>query len=110
NRGGQHMASPTARRLVVAATLVESILTGVNVNRAVVEMPAWQRTGPLAWAAFSRHADLARRGAVLYPASAFAGLFLSAAAVVSYRRERGAPAAAALPLHFATLVAAGGLL
>src|SRR5437879_13477607 len=102
------MSSPTTRRLVVGATLLQSVVAGVNANRALVEMPAWQRTGPLGWAAFSRHADLARRAAVLYPASAFAGLFLSVAAVVGHRRDRSAPAAAALPLHFATLMAAVG--
>ena len=68
------MASAGTRGLVIAATLVGSILAGTNVNRAVVEMPAWQQTGPLGWAAFSRHADLGRRAAILYPGSAFAGL------------------------------------
>jgi hypothetical protein len=104
------MASTRTRRLAAAATLVESILAGANVNRAAVEMPAWQQTGPLAWAAFSRHADLARRAAILYPLSAVVGLLLSAAAVVSYRREGGTPRAAAIPLHGAALMGAAGLL
>src|SRR5439155_24233744 len=106
DRGGQFMASPTTRRLVVAATLVQSILAGVNVNRAVVEMPAWQRTGPLAWATFSRHADLARRAAVLYPLSAFVGLILSIAAVVRFRRDQSLPRSATIPLHGAALMGA----
>jgi hypothetical protein len=59
------METAPTRRIVVAATLVDCILAGANVNRAVVEMPAWQRTGPVAWAAFSRHADLTRPAAVL---------------------------------------------
>ena len=60
------MATAATRRLVVAATLVDSILAGTNVNRSVVEMPAWQRTGPLAWAAFPSGTSRASRPAPRY--------------------------------------------
>jgi hypothetical protein len=104
------MPSPPTQRLVVAATLVQSVLAGTNVNGLVVSLPAWQQTGALPWAAFSRHADLSRRGMVLYPLSAFLGLVLSAAAVLSFRRDRARPRAAALPLYGAVLMDLGGLL
>ena len=104
------MASPRTRRLVVVATLVESILAGMNVDRAVVQMPAWQRTGPLHWAAYSRHADLARRAAILYPGSAFANLILRVAAAISYLGDAHRPPGAAVPLFGAALMAGCGLL
>ncbi len=104
------MVSRGTVRLAILATLGDSILAGMNVNRALVEMPAWQRTGPLAWAAFSRHADLARTGALLYPLNAFAGAILSLAAVVSFRRDGSRPRAAAIPLYSALILSIAGLL
>ena len=104
------MAAQRTAKLVIAASLVDSILAGVNVNRALVEMPAWQKTGPLGWAAYSRHADLALRAAILYPLDAFAGAFLSIGAVVSFHRERRGPRPAIVPLYVAALMTIGGLL
>ena len=111
------LSSTLTRNLVIAATLVNSILAGLNVNRALVEMPAWQQTGPLAWAAFSKNADLAPTGLILYAVSAFAGALLSIAAVISFhkewRRGRGrtaAPRSLTMPLYTAALLAVGGLL
>ncbi len=97
-------------RLAILATLVDSILAGMNVNRALVEMPAWQRTGALNWAAFSRHADLARTGAILYPLDAFAGAILSLLAVGSFRRDGSKPRAAGIPIYAAPLLSLAGLL
>ncbi len=104
------MASRGTVRLTILATLVNSILAGMNVNRAVVEMPAWQQTGPLGWAAFSRHADLARNGAILYPVNAFVGTIVSIAAVISFRRDGKKPNAAAIPISAAALLSMAGLL
>ncbi len=104
------MVSRGTVRLAILATLVHSILAGMNVNRALVEMPAWQQTGPLAWAAFSRHADLARNGAILYPLDAFAGVILSLAAVVGFRRDGSRPRAAGIPIYAAPLMSIAGLL
>ncbi len=104
------MVSRGTVRLAILATLVDSILAGTNVNRALVEMPAWQKTGPLGWAAFSRHADLARNGALLYPFNAFAGAILSLAAVVSFRLNGSKPRAATIPIYLAPLLSIAGLL
>jgi hypothetical protein len=68
------MTSALTRRLVLASTLANSFLYGMNINRAVVDMHAWQQTGPLAWAAFSRHADLAPRAALLCATAPFCSL------------------------------------
>ncbi len=104
------MVSRLTLRLIVLATLVDSILAGTNVNRALVEMPAWQKTGPPSWAAFSRHADLGQTGMLLYPLSAFAGALLSLAAAVRFHLDGGEPRAAALPLQAAALSTIAGLL
>src|SRR5438477_11929807 len=69
------------RRLAIAAALVDSFLAGANFNRALVEMPAWQRTGPLTWAAFSRHADLAGNVRGVFQVLAFVANLWSVAAL-----------------------------
>ncbi len=104
------MMSRLTLRLIVLATFVDSILAGTNVNRALVEMPAWQKTGPRGWAAFSRHADLGPTGMFLYPFAAFAGAILSLAAAVRFHLDGGEPRAAALPLQAAVLSTIAGLL
>lgn len=113
------MTSLLTARLVIAATLVDGFLGGLNINRALVEMPAWQQTGPVAWAQFSKHADLAPTAMVLYPLSAFAGALLSIAAVISFhrdwsgrrgRRGRTGLRSASVPVYAAALLTVGGLL
>jgi hypothetical protein len=98
------------RRLLIAATLVNGLLASGNINRAVVDMPAWRQVGVLGWAVFSRHADLGPRAIIVYPGEAFTGMILSVAAAVMFRRDRGAPRAAAIPLYTAALLTIGGLL
>src|SRR5690242_3756481 len=104
------MISQRTRNLAVAAALTDSFMGGAGANRALVEMPAWQKTGPLGWAAFSRHADLGPVGNVLYPIIGFAGTFLSIGAAISFHRDRSAPESAALPFNMAALMSIGGLL
>ena len=104
------MSSPLTRRLVVAATLVTSLLANGLVNRGAIEMPAWQQTGPLAWAAFSCHADLALPALAIYPVEAFSGALLSIAAVLSFRRDGTQPRSATIPIYGAALMTVGGLL
>ena len=44
--------------LIVAATLLHGILAGVTVDRIPVGLPAWYEVGVVAWADYSRSADL----------------------------------------------------
>lgn len=104
------MISRTTWWLVIAATLINSFLAAGNVNRGLIEMPARQQTGPLAWAAFSRHADLATTAMILYPTEAFAGTLLSIAAAVSFRRDRVARPGASVLIYGAALMGISGLL
>jgi len=73
-------------------------------------MPAWQQTGLIAWAAFSRDADLTFPALVIYPLEAFTGTVLSLATVVSFRRDGAQPHFAAIPVYGAALMTVGGLL
>jgi hypothetical protein len=94
--------------LLVAATVVSGLLAGMNVDRAVVAMPAWRRVGPVAWAEFSRRADLGN-GKVVYPAEAVGGFLLILAALTTALVEGRALGAAVLPLAVAAIFAAAGL-
>jgi hypothetical protein len=100
----------TTRRLLIAATLVNGLLASGNINRGLVDMPAWRQVGVLGWAAFSRQADLGPRAMIVYPGEAFIGMILSVAAAAKFRRDPGAPRAAAIPLYAAALLTIGGLL
>src|SRR5258708_21580582 len=104
------MASQMTRSLATAATLIHSFTGAAGVSRALIEMPAWQKTGPLSWAAFSRHADLGPVGNVLYPLIGFAGAFLSIGGAISFHRDPTAPKSAAMPFNMAALMSIGGLL
>ena len=55
--------------ILLGTALVNGMLSGGNVDRALVAMPAWRHVGPEAWAEFSRYADLGN-GSFLYPAMA----------------------------------------
>ena len=102
--------SRLTQQLVILATFVDSFLAGMNVNRALVEMPAWQQVGPRSWAAFSRRADLGLGGLILYPSQAFLGAFLSLAALISFFRDGGEPRRARAPLYLAAVSTIAGLL
>jgi hypothetical protein len=100
--------SLVTRTLLIAATLVSGWLAGGNVDRALMAMPAWQAVGAVAWAEFSRHADLGN-GLFLYPLEAFGGALLTLAAAIGVHFERYARRAVALALDAAVLFAAAGL-
>jgi hypothetical protein len=104
------MSSRLTRSLVVAATLATGFLANGLMHRGVIEMTAWQQTGPLAWAAFSRHADLAFPALFIYPLEAFSGAILSIAVVISFRRDGSQPRSALVPVYGAALMTIGGLL
>ena len=62
NPTGAFMTSRTTRIALILATLVSGLLAGFNLDRALVAMPAWNAVGAVAWAEFSRRADLCRPG------------------------------------------------
>jgi len=100
----------TTRTLLAAATLFDGLLAGLNLDRSLVHNLAWRALGASAWAAYSQHADLAWRAAVLYPLLAFGGLTLGTAALVGFRQHASEPRAARLPVYAGVVLALGGLL
>ena len=98
------------RSLVLGAAVLGGLLAGADVDRALVANAAWRDLGPLAWADFSRHADLSIRGLALYPILGTGAALFALAASISLlragRRQRGA----LLPVCLAALLSIGGLL
>ena len=97
-----------ARVLLFAATILGGFLAGGNIDRAFVATPSWEKVGSLAWAEFSRHADLAN-GLVLYPVEAIGSTVLALTAAVLFRLNTQHPGAGALPLYAAALMSTAGL-
>ena len=102
------MTSRATPLLLILATLISGFLAGGNIDRAFVAMPAWNEVGAVAWAEFSRRADLGA-GLILYPLEAFGGALLTLAAAIGVHFDRSAPRPAAVALYAAVLLAAGGL-
>ena len=94
---------------IVSATLANGLLAGGDVDRWLAGMPAWQAVGILAWANYSRSADLGN-GFVLYPILAIGGALLSLAAAVIFVREGKHERVLAIPVYAAAALAAAGLL
>lgn len=78
------------RRFIVGATLLHGVLAGVNVDRILMGLPAWHQRGVVAWANYSRPADLGN-GLVIYPVLAIGGALFSLAATVSIRSSGTVP-------------------
>jgi hypothetical protein len=103
------MASPVTIGFVVIATAVSGLLAGTNIDRLIVQMPAWKQVGVLAWATYSREADLGN-GLVLYPLEGIGGALLTVCAAVAFYFDRTAPRSAAVPIYAAVVLVLGGLL
>src|SRR5947207_7505151 len=92
---------------IVSATLANGLLAGEDVDRWLAGMPAWQAVGILAWANYSRSADLGN-GFVLYPILAIGGTMLSLAAVVVFIRKGKHERVVAIPVYAAAALAVAG--
>jgi hypothetical protein len=68
--------------LILGAALLHGILAGLTIDRILVGLPGWREVGVVAWANYSRSADLGN-GLVLYPGLAIGGALLSLGAAVS---------------------------
>src|SRR5215211_1970324 len=102
------MARPTWI-LIVVATLLNGILAGVTVDRILVGLPAWHAVGAIAWANYSRSADLGN-GLLIYPALAIGGALFSVGAAVSLIWQPTRRRSVAIALYVAAALAITGLL
>jgi hypothetical protein len=81
------MSSRATRFVLLLAILFSGALAGGNIDRAFVAMPAWQQIGAVAWADFSRHADLGN-GLILYPVEAIGAALLSLIAAIGFHFDK----------------------
>ena len=100
--------NPTLTVVATLATALNGLLAGQNVDRLVVQMPAWRRVGVRAWAAYSRRADMGN-GFILYPSLAIGGTVLN---VISAAMQLSAGGANGkfLAMAVASLLSLAGLL
>jgi hypothetical protein len=103
------MSVPLDYLFAAGATALNGLLAGVNVDRSVVQMPAWQQVGVRAWAAYSRHADLGN-GRIVYPLLAIGGALLSVAAAVGFHTSMDVSHPRLLSADIAAVLAVAGLL
>jgi hypothetical protein len=94
------LTSGRTHRVVLACVVTALVIAmvGDDLNRTLVEMPAWRVVGPQAWAAFSRHADLGA-GHTIYPVLGIGGTLLSLAAAIVFRLSPRRPLATAIPIY-----------
>jgi len=95
-------------RLIAAVVLVCGVLAGANLDRLVVQLPAFQRLGASNWAIYSRRADLGH-GLLFYPVIAIGAFLLS---IVAFFVARADPFAhrALVPLGVTIVLELVGLL
>jgi hypothetical protein len=98
---------PRIRQLLLAVIIGTLLLSGGTFDRSLIDMPAWQHVGALAWATFSQFADLGS-GLLIYPVQGIGStvLLLSAALIVFLNRKT-LGRAVALPVYVALLCALG---
>ena len=95
-------------RLLVAAAALSGLLAGGNFVRMFIEMPAWRATSALAWANFSRHADLGH-GLVIYPLLAIGAALLTWVATIGLWKAPST-SGAVFPMGAASLLLMAGLI
>lgn len=101
--------SSRIRGLITAATALGAILAGGNVDRHLVQMPAWKRVGPVEWGKYSRQAELSKNGRAVEPSVSIGHALLTLAVAIGiWRRRRLSPLA--LPAYMAALMSIGSLL
>ena len=86
--------------LVIAAVAWQGL--GGGVMRALVDAPAWQHLGGVAWADFSRQADLGP-GLIVYPVFGIVSWVIVLAAAVVHTFDREANRRASVPIYLAAL-------
>lgn len=103
----EYLVTRRVRNLLLSCIFLAAAfngLSGSGIDRALIEMPAWQHVGAAAWAAFSRWADLGTNGLFLYPFEKIGGtVFSIAAALIFFANRRCLPSDGAAPIYAAAL-------
>jgi hypothetical protein len=88
--------------LITLATAMNGLLSGLNVDTALVKLPARRRIGAVAYATFARGNDLGN-GLVVYPLLGIGAVLLTVLATAVAYLERS-PMEVVLPLSLASLL------
>lgn len=88
--------------LLVVATAINGLLAGLNVDTALVKLPARRRIGAVAYATFARGNDLGN-GLLVYPSLGIGAVLLTVLAIV-FAFVSHARMEVVLPLSLATLL------
>jgi hypothetical protein len=97
------MVSSMTRGLAVVAALSTGLLAGVTVNRALVQLPTWERIGLIPWANFTRAENVGLES-VFYPVLGLAALLLTLAAAIAFRLDRGTRGSRGFPIYSAAVL------
>jgi hypothetical protein len=100
------MPLPFSRIKAVAAgaCLFGGLLAGVTANRALVELPAWERIGAIPWATFTR-AENHGVGSFFYLVIGFLALLLTVVTAIAFRFDPAARGLRRFPAYAAALLA-----
>jgi hypothetical protein len=90
--------------LAAGACLFGGLLAGVTANRALVELPAWQRVGAIEWAGFSR-AENHGAGAFFYLIIGFLALLFTVTTSIAVRLDHSAKGFRRFPAYAAATLA-----
>jgi hypothetical protein len=94
--------------LIVAATALNGLLSGISFDGALVKLPTRRRIGAVAYATFARGNDLGN-GLWVYPLTAISAALLTIVATIAAYAEH-APVALLAPLSLAALMSIGHFL
>ena|SRR5579859_5661719 len=92
------------RSLAAGACLCAGVLAGVTANRALVELPAWERLGVVTWAEFTR-AENHGIGSVFYLVIGLLTILFTLATAIRLRRDPSLSHARRLPAYAAAVLA-----
>ena len=90
--------------LATGACLCSGILAGVTANRALVELPAWQRLGAICWSNYVR-AENHGVGALFYIVIGLLAILLTLLTALAFNLERSGGNLRKLPAYAAALLA-----
>jgi hypothetical protein len=98
------MASSVTKGLAVGAALFGGILAGATANRALVQLPAFERIGVIPWANLTR-AENHGIGSFFYLVVGFLALLLTVATAIAFRFDHAARGSSRFPLYAAVVLA-----
>jgi hypothetical protein len=101
------MALPLTKGLALGAALFGGLLAGVTANRALVQLPAFERIGVLPWAHLTR-AENHGVGAYFYLVIGLIALLTTIGTAIAYRFDQAAHGSRSFPIYSAVVLAVAG--